>query len=165
MPTTPQAEHEWLARLAGEWTGEMECQMGPDQPPLKTTGTETVQMLGGPWYIAEGKGEMPGGGEGLHRMIIGFDPSSGRFVGNFVASGMTHMWIYNGTLDASRKALTLETEGPGMSGEKLGKYRDTIEMISDDHRTLTSEALTEDGQWVQFMKADYRRVRQAGDDQ
>lgn len=62
MPETPQEAHHWLQQLVGEWTYESEADMGPDQPPAKATGTENVRSLGGLWTLAEGEGEMPGGG-------------------------------------------------------------------------------------------------------
>ena len=47
MPAQPQKEHQWLQKLVGEWTYEIEATMEPDQPPVKSTGTETVRSLGG----------------------------------------------------------------------------------------------------------------------
>jgi uncharacterized protein DUF1579 len=44
-------------------------------------------------------------------------------------------------------------------GKKLVKYRDVIEFKSDDHRVLTSHMLGDDGEWRQFMAADYRRKK------
>ncbi|HSG22119.1 MAG TPA: DUF1579 family protein [Azonexus sp.] len=41
----------------------------------------------------------------------------------------------------------------------MAKYRDVIEIVSDDHRRLSSHTLREDGEWHAFMRADYRRVR------
>ena len=90
-------------------------------------------------------------------MTLGYDPVSKRFDGTFVASVMTHLWIYNGSLDADEKVLTLDTEGPSFTGEGMTKYQDIIEFISDDHRTLSSQAIGPDGQWVKFMRAHYRR--------
>ena len=55
-------EHEWLAKLVGDWTFETEAVMGPGQPPVKGTGTERVRSLGGLWIVGEGSGEMPGDG-------------------------------------------------------------------------------------------------------
>ena len=112
----PQAEHKWLQRMVGEWTYEHDCSMGPDQPPMKATGTETVRSIGGLWTMGEGRGEMPDGKPAVTVMTLGYDPQSKRFVGTFIGSMMTHMWIYNGTLDASGKVLTLDTEGPDFSG-------------------------------------------------
>src|SRR5262245_18041863 len=103
----PQSEHKWLQRLVGDWEYEHECNMGPDQPPMKMTGTESVRSLGGLWTMGEGRGEMPGGEVGTTMMTLGYDPTTQRFVGTFIGSMMTHMWIYNGTLDAAGKVLTL----------------------------------------------------------
>ncbi len=154
----PQSEHQWLQRLVGEWTFEGECQMGPDQPPMKSTGQESVRSLEGLWTIGEGSGEMPDGGECRSIMTLGFDPQIKRFVGTFVASVMTHLWPYNGTLDAAGKVLTLDSEGPSCTGDgTMAKYQDIIEFLSEDHRTLSSQFLGPDGQWVPFMKAHYRR--------
>lgn len=70
------------------------------------------------------------------------------------------MWLYEGTLDASGKVLTLDTEGPGMSGGgRMMKYQDVIQIIDDNHRVLTSRVRGDDGQWTQFMTAHYRRTK------
>ena len=133
--------------------------IGPDQPPMTSRGRETVRSLGGLWTIGEGTGEAPGGGAHQSIMTLGYDPQTKRFVGTFVASVMTHLWPYNGTLDASGKVLTLDSEGPSVTGDgTMARYQDIIEFQSDDHRTLSSQFLGPDGQWVPFMKAHYRRT-------
>jgi hypothetical protein len=160
MQTEPQKEHQWLQRLVGEWTMEGECSMGPDQPPMKSKATETVRSLGGLWFIAEGKGDMPDGQPCSTVMTLGYDPRTERFVGTWIGSMMTHLWIYDGELDASGKVLTLAAEGPSFTDPtKMAKYRDVIEVKSDDHRILTSHLLGEDGKWTQFMTAHYRRTK------
>ena len=154
----PQEEHKWLHKLVGEWDMEAESAMAPGEPPMKTTGTESVRSLGGLWIVAEGEGEMPGGGIGTSVMTLGYDPQKERYVGTWVGSMMTHLWVYDGSLDAGKKVLTLNSEGPGMSGDgALAKYRDVIELKSDDHRVLTSHVQGEDGSWQSFMTAHYRR--------
>ena len=63
-----------------------------------------------------------------------------------------------GSLDASGKILTLDTEGPDFSGGTgMVAYQDIIEFVSPDHRTLTSRFRGDDGRWHQFMVAHYRR--------
>lgn len=155
----PQKEHHWLRRLVGEWTFESECSMGPDQPPMKNQGQETVRSLGGLWTIGEAVGEIPEGGTCETVMTLGYDPKIDRFVGTFVASIMTHLWLYNGVLDTAGNVLTLDTEGPGFADDgTMAKYQDIIEFLDDDHRILSSRILGDDGQWHPFMKAHYRRM-------
>jgi hypothetical protein len=156
----PQAEHGWLDKLQGEWTYESECIVGPGQPPLKCSGTESVRSLGGLWVLCEGQGEMPGAGKHTSIMTLGYDPAKKRYVGTFIASVMTHLWTYDGQLDEARKVLTLDTVGPSFTEPgKMVKYQDVIELKSDDHRVLSSRLLGDDGQWQTFMTANYRRKK------
>ena len=156
----PQAEHEWLQQLVGEWTVDVEASMGPGTPTEKSTGTERVRPLGDVWIVGETEGGMPGGGTANMMVTLGYDPAKERFVGTWVGSMMTNMWVYEGTLDAARTTLTLETEGPSMAGDgSLSPYRDVIELKSNDHRVMTSHAPGPDGKWACFMTANYRRIR------
>lgn len=158
MQARPQKEHDWLQQLVGDWTVEMSCQMGPGQPPVTSTGQESVHSLGGLWTIGEGTGQGPDGAPVSSVMTLGFDPGKGRYVGTFIASIMTQLWRYEGSLDAASKVLTLDTEGPSMSGDgSLAKYQDVLTVLSPDHRMLTSRLLGEDGNWTEFMTAHYRR--------
>ncbi len=158
MQAEPQKEHQWLQKLVGEWTYETEAIMGLDQPPEKATGTESVRSLGGLWILAEGQGEMCGGGAMTTMMTLGYDPQKQRYVGTWVGSMMTYLWLYDGELDASKNVLTLNSDGPSMSAEgEMAKYRDVIEFKSGDHRMMTSHVLSDDGNWHQFMTVNYRR--------
>lgn len=156
-------EHRWLQKLIGDWTYEHEMQMEPDQPPQTFRGEERVRPLGDLWVLCEGRGETPGGGEATVLFTFGFDPKKQTFVGTFIASMMSFLWIYDkGSLDPSEKILTMEAEGPMMSPEgvdlgKMTRYRDVIEFVSEDHRMLRSQMLQEDGSWVEFMQAHYLR--------
>lgn len=159
MHAQPQKEHQWLQNLIGEWTYETEASMGAAQPPAKTTGTEQVRALGDLWILAEGQGEMPGCGEAHTLMTIGYDPQKQCYVGTWIGSMMTSLWLYEeGQLDAAGQTLTLNSEGPSMTGEGTAKYRDVIEVKSNEHRTMTSYVLNNDGQWHQFMTVNYRKV-------
>jgi hypothetical protein len=161
--STPQKEHKWLEKFLGEWTSEAEMSTEPGKPAEKCRGTESVRSLGGLWIVAEGRGEMPGGGQATMILTLGYDPERKRFVGTWIGSMMTHLWVYDGGLDASERVLTLEAEGPSMaesgSQSKSATYRDIIEFKSDDHRVLTSNMLGDDGTWRQFMTAHYRRKK------
>lgn len=158
QPPEPEKEHLWLQKLLGEWTVESECSLGPDQPPMKSNRRESVRSLGALWTIGEGADDTPGSTcDSI--MTLGFDTQSQRFVGTFITSMMTHLWPYKGVLDATGRTLTLDSEGPSFAGDgAMAKYQDIIEFVTDDHRILTSRVLGSDGQWTQFMKADYRKV-------
>ena len=161
MKVEPQKQHHWLKKLVGEWTFEHEASMGPGKPPETFRGKERVRALGDVWVLCEGEGEMPGGGTATNLMTLGYDTQKQQFVGSFVASMMTHLWVYGGgSLDAAEKVLTLEAEGPDFTDpSKRVRYRDAIELKSDDHRTLTSSALGADGKWNVFMTAHYHRTK------
>ncbi|MEX2142922.1 MAG: DUF1579 domain-containing protein [Pirellulales bacterium] len=160
MKEEPQKEHQWLQKLVGDWTYETEAAMEPGQPPEKLPGSETVHSLDGLWTVAQGQGEMPGGGTATMIMTLGYNPQRNRYVGTWIGSMMTHLWIYNGSLDAAGKVLTLESEGPSFAGDgKMANYQDLIEFIGDDHRTLTSRVRGDDGTWNQFMTAHYWRKK------
>jgi len=158
MNIEPQKQHAWLQQLVGEWAYESECAMEPGKPPEKFKGTENVRSIGGLWVQGESCGEMPGGGIANMVITLGYDPQRKLFVGIFIGSMMTHLWLYEGTLDASEKVLTLNTEGPDCTGaEKSVKYKDVIELKSADHRVLTSHMQGDDGNWIVIMTANYRR--------
>jgi hypothetical protein len=93
-----------------------------------------------------------------------------RFIGEWTFEGEAMMepdqppskftWVYEGELDADERVLTLNAEGPSMASEgKMTQYKDVIEFKSDDHRVLTSHMLSDDGNWQQFMTANYWRKK------
>jgi hypothetical protein len=119
-----------------------------------------VRALGDLWVVCEGQGEMPGGGMGSTLITLGYDPRTRRYVGTWVGSMMTHLWVCDGELDAAERVLTLRAEGPHMTTPgKLGTYKDVIELKDADHRVLTAHFLGDDGAWHHFMTAHYRRRR------
>lgn len=154
----PTPEHDWLAKLVGEWTFEQECRMGPDDPPFTMGGTQTTQAVGPLWILGEMLAPGPDGEVGRSLITLGYDPARGRFVGTFVASCMTHLWIYDGALDADRRVLILDAEGPSFSGDgSMAAFQDIFEWIDADHYTLSSRYRSPDGTWVSFMSGMYTR--------
>jgi hypothetical protein len=143
--------------MVGQWTYETDSEMGPGKPRAKFGGTETVRTIGGLWIVGESRGEMPGGGTALMQITLGYDPQKKRFVGTWIGSMMTNLWVYDGSLAGD--VLTLNAEGPSFADEtKITKYQDIIEIKSDDHRVLRSQFQQDDGTWHEFMIANYRRV-------
>ena len=156
MLSEPQKEHRWLDQLLGEWTvtSDMMDPASGDVSPW----IERVRSLHGLWVVAEGEGEMPGGGAATTIMTLGYDPRRQCYVGTWIGSMMTHMWVYEGHLDSAGKVLTLDCEGQDFEQpERMARYQDIITMKSPDHRLLTARMLAADGTWKQIMQAEYRR--------
>ncbi len=160
MHGEPQKEHLWLQQLLGAWTYEGESFAGPDQPPEKMSGSETVRTLGGLWIQIEGRTPGPDGAEMSSIITLGYDPAKQSYVGSFIASVMTMMWLYEGQLDESGKVLTLDARGPvfGVEG-KWADYQDIVTIVDRDHWRLSSQVKGDDGRWTPFMSSDHHRVK------
>ncbi len=160
MMTPPTTEHAWFKQFVGTWKFESTCSMGPDQPPMKSGGTETVRMLGDLWLVGESTGIMPDGDAMTAIMTLGFDPTTKKYRGTWVGSPMAHMFIYEGDRPNNANRLDLYTEGPSMAGDgTMTTYRDSVELISPDKRVLTSGMKSPDGSFHEFMRAEYTRVK------
>jgi hypothetical protein len=157
MPNPAQKEHEWLQQLAGEWETESEVAAEPGKPPMKMKGSESIRLLGKIWAINDVKSEMVAGGT-LGMLTLGYDAEKKKYVGTWVDGMVNHLWRYEGTLDAAGKVLTLETEGPSHEAGKLGKFRETIEIKSKDHKVFQSSIL-KDGKWVVFLTTHSKRKK------
>ncbi|MFA5529867.1 MAG: DUF1579 domain-containing protein [Thiohalomonadaceae bacterium] len=157
MQAQAQQQHQWLKKFLGEWTFEGEASM-PGEPATKFSGSERVRALGDLWIIAESSGQMPDGGTAEMVMTLGYDPQRKGYVGTWVSSTMTYMWVYSGTLDTTGKCLILESTGPNMSSPgTMMRSQDIIEFESDDHRIMRSQMLGDDGQWYPMMEIHFRK--------
>lgn len=158
MGTKPISEHAWLQNLVGEWQVVSEMTM-PNGETMTSTGTESVKNLGGLWAFGEGRGTMPDGTVMDYRVALGYDVSFKEYRGCWFASMSSHLWKYVGTLSNDGKTMTLNCEGPHMEKDgETANYRDVIEIIDKNHRTMTSFGQGDDGQWCQFMKVTLTRA-------
>ena len=149
----PQAGHDFLRKLVGTWEVTAKDMTGGEK------WVEVVRSLQGIWFVAEGSGQMPGGGDATTIMTLGYDPEKGRYVGTWIGSMMTHLWVYDGEVSADEKTLSLYASGPDFENPgKTGDYREQIVFSDDDHRVFNSSIRQADGSWKQFMEAHYTRV-------
>src|SRR3546814_14641181 len=106
--------------------------MEPD--PGGIEWVERVRSLHGLWVVAEGNGEMPGGGAATTLMTLGYDPRRQSYVGHWVGSMMPHLWVYEGRLDDSGKVLTIDCEGLDFKNvARLSTYTDLHTIKSPTH--------------------------------
>ncbi|QOJ00123.1 MAG: DUF1579 domain-containing protein [Phycisphaeraceae bacterium] len=158
MNCEPTPHHRWLHQLVGAWSFENECVMGPSGETMKSTGREVVRAVGDLWVVGELTGAMPDGSSMTGIMTVGYDPARSKYVGSWIGSPMTHMFVYEGTRDGN--TLTLDTTGPSFTDPNAtARYQDVVEIVSPDLRRLYSQAQGPDGSWVRFMNATFTRVR------
>jgi hypothetical protein len=159
MATKPVPAHEWLQKLVGDWRIEAEMTMGPDGPKQKVQGSESVKSVGGLWAFGEGRWTMPDGMTMQYYSTLGYDVSFKEYRGCYFMSVSSHLWKQVGELSADGKVMTLNCVGPNMTKDgETANYRDVIEIIDANHRTLTSNGQDENGKWHEFMKARYTRI-------
>ncbi len=155
----PEKEHEWLGQLVGEWEYDSEVVVQPGSAPEKSKGGEIVRAVGGFWTVSETSGSI-NGAPFTGVMTLGYDPKKKKYAGTWVDSMSSNMLHYEGSVDDSRKTLTLETEGPSFNDpSKISKYKDVIEVKDKDHKVMTSSIQGDDGKWVTFMTIKFERKR------
>lgn len=152
-------EHLWLQQLAGDWVMQPpEDGQGCGGEVSATPWVESIRMLHGLWLVAESSGEMPGGGPATCIMTLGYDPARQVFVGSWIGSMMTHMYVYEGHLDAAGRVLTLDCEGPDFQApERATRYRDLLVLEGDGTRSGRSLMQAADGSWTEVMNLRFRR--------
>jgi hypothetical protein len=153
----PQKEHAWLMQLEGEWISDVKMPGAPDQPGVETKGSETARSIGGFWIVAENKGDMMGTPfTGL--LTLGYDTNKDKYIGTWIDSVTSYMWVYEGSVDSTGKVLTLNTEGPSpMNPETTCKFKETLELKGHDHKVFTSSFQDESGEWQTMVTINYQR--------
>lgn len=150
----PHKEHEWLQKLVGEWRFEPPGK----EPGSRIVATESVRSIGELWIQAEARGNMPDGQPFISMLTLGYDPDKRKFVGTWLGSMMTYLWIYEGSLDGN--VLTLDTTGPSFTNKgEMARYQEIIDLRSPDHRVFTSLVMDGDGKWNEINKTDYWRTK------
>lgn len=147
-------EHEFLQKFVGEWEVESEGSGMKGKAVMKSS------MLGKLWLVNSSDHEV--GGTPLQSIqMIGYDTTKKKYVGIWADSVINYMWHYEGTVDESGKKLTLNAEGPSMSGDgKMTQYKDAYEFKDDDTIIATSSMQNADGEWTVIMKGTAKRRKE-----
>lgn len=153
-PSTPNPEHEFLQKFVGDWDLEI------SGPGMQGKAVMNSTMLGKLWLVNSSEHAMSGMKIKSIQMI-GFDPEKKKYVGIWADSMMNYMWRYEGTVDETGKKLTLEAEGPSMSGDgTMAQFRDAYEFKDDDTIIATSTVKGKDGEWTEMMKSTGKRRKE-----
>ena len=157
--TAQETPGAFFESMVGTWIVDTEAIPGPGEDPIRGESREVARLLGDQWLVAEGNATMPDGRLYESMWILGWDPHLEQVVGTWVVSIQKRKWDFTGRFDASGQVLTLETEGPFMGDPStLTQYREILEVVDEDHRTLRSLILVPDEDWFEFARSDYRRV-------
>ena len=158
-PVASSKESEWLKPFVGEWDVEMESLAVAGMPAMKCKGTFNARALGNQWIVADSVAN-PGGINLVAVLTVGYDPAKKKYVGSWVDSMQSHMWLYEGTVSDDGKTISLLADGPGFADpKKTAKYKDAWEFKSKDQIVLTASVQGDDGKWTTFMTANYNRKK------
>jgi Protein of unknown function (DUF1579) len=108
------AEHALLEGMAGTWNAEVQAGEEIEK------GTHVSRLgLGGLWLTSDFDGTLMGAPFQGHE-ILGWDPEKKKYVGCWVDSMTSALTLTEGTWDAAKKTLTMESLAPDpMTGEKM----------------------------------------------
>jgi hypothetical protein len=106
---TPGAPHRLLARMAGSWNTKTRSWMGPEKPPMESTGTCELKMLfDGRYLQQEYSGDLMGSpfaGVG----VTGYDNHTKKFVSAWMDSMSTGIYFFEGSESTDGKGFTQES--------------------------------------------------------
>jgi hypothetical protein len=157
--STSTTEQAWLAGLVGDWTYIFEAGASSDHPGTTATGRERVWAIGEVWVALENVSAEAEGTSSHSLTTIGFQPDTGRFMGQVIGTMSAVPFLYDGVLDAPGSELHLVTEGPAITpGNDRDRYRDVFRMTGANDRVTIAQVLTATGEWREFMRTTYRRV-------
>lgn len=153
--SVPVKEHEFLQKFVGEWDVESEG------AGMKNKAVMRSSMLGKLWLVNSSDHKMQGM-KLTSMQIIGYDSDKKKYVGTWVDSMTSFLWRYEGTVDKTGSKLTLDTQGPSMSGDgTMVKYQDAFEFKDKDTIIATSAMQDDNGNWSVFMKGTAKRRSKA----
>jgi hypothetical protein len=151
-PAKPTEHHIFLNSLIGDWTFDS------GEGAERHHGTVRCRSLGGLWFVLDCDGHFSAG-SWQSQYSIGYDPAQAKYVASFFGSSMNDLWVLAGDRTPGSRSVVLHTEGPKFNGSGRTKYRDTFTLTDDDHWTLTSELIDDEGNWTQFMNIPHKRAR------
>ena len=129
----PTAEHVRLKENVGTWRVSCEYFWDPSGKPMKTQGTETVEMLGEFWNVT--RFETVVDGKPLSgRATIGYHPDEKKWVGTWIDSFNPRLYHFTGDYDAETKVLTMTTQAPNPVTGEAAPWRTTDEMLSPNEK-------------------------------
>jgi len=156
---SPNANHEKLAKMAGNWTTKTTFWAAPGAPPQESEGTAELQMiLGGRYLEQRHHGSLMGQPfEGLG--YTGYDNLKRKYVTTWMDNFGTSILVMTGSLDASGKVLRSQGTMDEIMTGKPQKLKDAVTLVDDDHFTYDLWTADPKGRLAKTMEIAYTRAK------
>lgn len=152
----PGKQHEVLKQFEGTWDAVAKFAMEPGKPMTESKGVETsVVGLGGFWLSYEYTGEMMGAPY-IGRGTLGFDQKKQKYVGTWIDSMKSGLFISEGTGDANGR-ITLIAQGYCDAAGKSIVMKQVLEFKDKDTRSITFLSPNPDGKEELTGTIEYKR--------
>jgi hypothetical protein len=154
----PGAEHNGLAKLAGEYTTATKLFMQPGASPAESTGTAKLSMtLDGRFLVEDDTGTFMGQSIKGFKMV-GYNNASKRYEGVWTYTMATGIMTLNGTSTDGGKTLTFAATFDGEGGKK-----ETLQIVmkqnDDDHFVVELSGNMPDGKPGPRLVTTYSRKK------
>lgn len=149
------AQHETLARFAGNWRAEVKFWMNPAGPPHVSTGTMVNRLVLGGRFIEHDYRDEAGMFEG--KGFWGYNSIDGRFEGVWIDSMATFLQIEHGQHDAASDVFTNRGTMTDPSTRKPLNKRSVIRVKNPNEHVMEMYFETPMGEF-KCMEITYRRA-------
>lgn len=154
---SPGESHQWLAKLAGDWTFETSMWMNPNAPPTKSSGEAKKSMImEGRFLQEEMSGEMMGRpftGRGL----TGFDNVTKEVVGSWIDNMSTGLATVRGEIDTENHRMEVRGEMTEPASGEPVQLKLVTSVVDEDHHTFEYFVVLPNGDEMKQMEIHYTR--------
>lgn len=163
---TPGAEHEYLAKGAGEWKGEGQMWMAPDTEPMPYECMSNVRMvMDGRYAKCDITSDIPGMGSFHGVGHYGYDNVAQEYVANWIDNHSTGMMTGTGKRSADGKKMEWVYKYNCPITKKPTKMRQVEQQMGEGKMKM--EMFTVDpksGKEYKMLSITFTRVGDAGGD-
>lgn len=156
----PGPEHKMLANMVGKWDCKVKSFQG-DQVVESTGTSESRAILGGRYIESVFKGqmgEMPFEGRGFD----GYDNIAKKYVGVWMDSAGTSIFMQSGDFDPAKKEFNYTGEMLDPMTKKPMANKSVVRIIDENSHVFTMYMkLDSAGEWIPMVEITYTRAKAA----
>lgn len=134
QPPQPGAEHNSLARFAGQWRAKVQVWMDPSKAPNVSTGTMVNSLVVGGLFLQQEYKDDSGMFEG--RGFWGYNAVGRHYEGFWVDPMATFFQLEQGEHDRATDTYTMTGTIPHQSNDRPTRKRSVITFKSADEHTM-----------------------------